>query len=331
MSKEIIVLAECRGGKLLKVTLELLSHAQRMAKGAGMKVSAVLVGNGISQTAEILARYGAQEIYVFEHPELENYNLEVYSGVLYNFIKEKMPHLFLLSSLVHSKELSSVLAARLKAGSATDCIDISLKESGELEVLRPIFAGKVRAFYKIGTSPAIVTVRPNVLPLDAEDASRAANIRKMDYVPPQDRKTKILEIVKSAGKTIELTEARVIVSGGRGLKSGENFKIIEELAGTLGAAVGASRMAVDAGWKDHQYQVGQTGKVVSPELYIACGISGAIQHLVGMSSSKCIVAINKDSEANIFKVADYGIVGDLFEIVPLLTEELKKVLTVEVK
>lgn len=331
MNKEIIVLAEHRGGLLLKSGLEFLSHARRITSGTDMKISAVLIGSSVSGFAETLARYGADHIYLYEAPALEVFNLEVHFNILYDLIKQKQPFAFLSSSSIHGRELSSSLAAKLKAPIAADCIDLNINQSGQMEVTRPIYAGKIRAFYKINKSPAIITIRPNILPQEPEDASRNPNIEKMNYSLPQELKTKVLETVKSEGKCIDLIEAKIIVSGGRGLKEKENFKIIEELAGVLGAAVGASRMAVDAGWKEHQHQVGQTGKVVSPELYIACGISGSIQHLVGMSSSKCIVAINKDPEAGIFKVADYGIVGDLFKVVPALTSELKKALTVEVK
>lgn len=327
----IWILAEHKEDNLSKITLELLSEAKRLSAKNNNKISAVLIGNDVSKFCPILSAYGAEHIYLIEDPQLKNFNSEIYTYLLTDLTAKRKPEIFLLPATTHGKELASILSTKLETGLAAECIKFNLNSQGLLEQIRPIYAGKVIATYLTPQAkPQVATVRSNVLPLEPEDTSRTAEIIKIEFKPPENLRTKILEIVKSVKGALEITEAKIIIAGGRGLKSAENFKLLEEMAKVLGAAVGATRMTVDAGWRDHQFQVGQTGKVVSPELYIACGISGAIQHLVGMNSSKCIVAINKDPEANIFKVADYGIVGDLFDIIPLLTEELKKTLGAKV-
>jgi electron transfer flavoprotein alpha subunit len=226
------------------------------------------------------------------------------------------------------KDLASRVAARLGLGLASECTSFSWEGEGELTAIRPVYAGKALATVKWeGKRPWVATLRPNVVPLLEPDLSRSAEVEEASPDWDEDvRKTRILEVVKDSGSTLDLSEAEIIVAGGRGMKGPENFTLLEDLARALGGAVGASRAAVDAGWRGHQSQVGQTGKVVSPKLYVACGISGSIQHLAGMSSSKYIVAINKDPEAPIFKVADYGIVDDLFAVVPLLTQEFRRLL-----
>jgi len=260
---------------------------------------------------------------VAEDDALENYTTDGYANVIADMIKENEPYAFLCGYTIFGRDLAAQVAQKVETGLMSDCVDMAL-EDGQLVFKRPIYAGK--AFVKATcpeSRPIMATIRPNSFM--SEENKRDAEIAK---ISPNvgDLRQQIKDIVRQVSERPELTEADIIVSGGRGMKGPENYKILEELADVLGAAIGASRAAVDAGWVPHSMQVGQTGKTVSPVLYIACGISGAIQHLAGMGSSKCIVAINKDPEANIFKVADYGIVGDLFEVVPILKEELQKVI-----
>ncbi|KJS14633.1 MAG: electron transfer flavoprotein subunit alpha [Peptococcaceae bacterium BRH_c4b] len=325
MAKGIWVFAEQRDEEIKKVTYELLSAGRKAADALGEELCAVLMGRGVGSLAGKLGEYGADKVYVADVDALENYTTDAYTNVLADLAKEHQPTAILLACSVAGRDLAAQVAQRLGTGLMTDCTDIAM-EDGQLVFTRPIYAGK--AFVKAAcpqARPVMATIRPNVLAADAPQAGRAAETVTVSAGAGDIRQV-IKEIIKQISTRPELTEADIIVSGGRGMKGPENFAILEELADVLGAAVGASRAAVDAGWLSHSFQVGQTGKTVSPVLYIACGISGAIQHLAGMSSSKCIVAINKDPEANIFKVADYGIVGDLFEIVPLLKEEMKKLL-----
>jgi len=324
----IWVIAEYKHNTLSKSTLELLSEAGRIAAKTQAKVSAVILGDNVKNLAETLSRYGAENIYVFENEALHYYQTNIYAEILSGLIKKHSPDVILIPATTHGKELAGILSPKVNSASLTDCISLSVRQDGKIEAVRPMYAGKVMATCVINSTPQIITVRPNILPLEEKQVS--SSIINIEFSIPQNLNRKVLRLEAPEKETLEVTEAKIVVSGGRGLKEKENFKILEELAGTLNAAVGASRMAVDAGWMEHQFQVGQTGKVVSPDLYIACGISGAIQHLVGMTTSKCIVAINKDPDANIFKVADYGIVGDVFQLVPALTAELKKSLTANV-
>jgi electron transfer flavoprotein alpha subunit len=255
---------------------------------------------------------------------LESYSAEGYTAALVQVAAQKEPRIILASATAAGRDFMPRAAARLRVGLAQDCTEAAV-ESGKLLCLRPIFAGKAFSRVRLMAEPAMATLRPNVFAAMEADKSRSA--QPEDFHPELAAgqvRARVSRIEASEGQKVELTEANIIVSGGRGLKGPENFPMIQALADALGGAMGASRAAVDAGWIDHQHQVGQTGKTVSPTLYIACGISGAIQHLAGMSSSKYIVAINKDPDAPIFKLADYGIVGDLFTIVPALTEEVKK-------
>lgn len=323
MAKGIWVFAEHLDGKIKKVTCEILTASRKIADELGQELCAVLAGKDIAGLAPSLGDYGADKIFLLEDNALENYTTDGYTSVIVDLIKEKEPYAFLLGYTVFGRDLAAQVAQRLETGLMSDCIDMAL-EDGQLVFTRPIYAGK--AFVKARcpeARPVMATIRPNAF--TARENKKDAEIIK---ITPKvgDIRQQIKDIVRQVSGRPELTEADIIVSGGRGMKGPENFKVLEELADVLGAAVGASRAAVDAGWVPHSMQVGQTGKTVSPVLYIACGISGAIQHLAGMGSSKCIVAINKDPEANIFKVADYGIVGDLFEVVPLLTEEFKKIM-----
>jgi len=319
------VIAEHKEGKIKKVSLELLSKGQELAKKTGWELGAVLLGSGVEGLAATLGHYGAQKVYLAQSDKLAQYTADAYAKVACDIIEEHKPDIVLTGATIQGKDYAPKLAAKLKTGLATDCTALDMGEEGKLMITRPIYAGKAFTKLVITGVPQMATVRPNVMPLAAPDTSKSAQIVNVDVkLGDADLRTKVLEIVAAAAGKIELTEADIIVSGGRGMKGPENFKILEDLAGVLGAAVGASRAAVDAGWRSHADQVGQTGKTVAPTLYIACGISGAIQHLAGMSSSKFIVAVNKDPEAPIFKIADYGLVADLFQVVPLLAEEFKK-------
>jgi electron transfer flavoprotein alpha subunit len=323
MAKGIWVFAEQRDGQIKKVTFELLSEGRKIADQLGEELGAVLLGKGVADLAASLGEYGADKVYVAESDALENYTTDGYTNVVADLVKQYEPGVLLMGCTVTGRDLAAQVAQRLETGLMTDCTGMEIAD-GQLVFTRPIYAGK--AIVKAAcpeARPVMATIRPNTFA--AQASAKEAEI--INVTPNTgDIRQVIKDIVRQVSERPELTEADIIVSGGRGMKGPENFKLLEELADVLGAAVGASRAAVDAGWIPHSFQVGQTGKTVSPVLYIACGISGAIQHLAGMSSAKCIVAINKDEEANIFKVADYGIVGDLFEVVPVLKEELKKIL-----
>jgi electron transfer flavoprotein alpha subunit len=327
MAKGIWVFAELRDGKIKNVTFELLSAGRKIATETGEELAAVLFGKNVAELTDVLGEYGADKIYLADDGKLAQYTTDAYSKVLADLIGENEPSVLIMGCTVQGRDLAARVAQKASTGLMSDCTGIELV-NGALSFVRPIYAGK--AFVRAAcheARPVMATFRPNVLTADCPQAGRRAEvINAAVNLGEADLRQVIKDVVMQISTRPELTEASVIVSGGRGMKGPENFTLLEGLADTLGAAVGASRAAVDAGWVGHSFQVGQTGKTVSPTLYIACGISGAIQHLAGMSSSKCIVAVNKDPEANIFKVADYGIVGDIFEVVPILTEECKKLL-----
>jgi electron transfer flavoprotein alpha subunit len=325
MAKGIWVIAEQKEGKLKKVTLEMLSKAKDMA--GGEEVVVLLLGSKIEGLAADLGSYGANKVWVFDAEILKDYTTDAYTKVIADAVKEGAPSILLGPATATGKDLLPRVAARLNTGLASDCVDIKV-EGGKLVATRPMYAGKcvVEAVVPEAT-PQMASIRPNVLAVGNADPSKKAEVvKKPVNVSSADLKAILKEIVKGASERVDLTEASIIVSGGRAMKDKDNFKILWDLADVLGAGttVGASRAAVDSGYAEHSMQVGQTGKVVNPNLYIACGISGAIQHLAGMRTSKVIVAINKDPEAPIFQKADYGIVGDLFKVIPLLTEEVKK-------
>jgi electron transfer flavoprotein alpha subunit len=328
MAKGIWVFAEVKDGNIRKITFELLSQGRKMAAKTGDELTAVLLGSGVQKLTDRLAEY-ADKVFWVDDPALAQYTTDAYATVLTNLLKENQPSIFLCGSTVTGKDLSPRIAARLQTGLATDCTGISIGEDGVMIARRPVYAGKafIEVTYPAGR-PQMASVRPNVLEMTQPEAGKKASVVKVEAkIDPASLRTAVLEVVKSAAAKVDLTEAEIIVSGGRGMKGAENFKILEELADTIRATVGASRAAVDSGWRDHGDQVGQTGKVVTPNLYIACGISGAIQHLAGMGSSKIIVAINKDPDAPIFQKADYGIVEDLFKVIPVLTQEFKKLMS----
>lgn len=323
----ILVFIEIRDGKAKKTSLEALSEGKRRADDLNTEAHAVLIGHGVEGLASELFSYGASKVYVLENSLFAHYSASSYSQALHSLVEEEKPEIILFSATSMGKDLAPRLAAKLGVSLASDCTGTSI-QVGKLEVTRPIFAGKALATVAFKSSPQIASLRPNVFPL-LEDGAKDGKVVKKEVVIPEDQvKGRVEETLREEGAELDVTEADIVISGGRGMKGKENFDLLKELTSIVPhSAVGASRSAVDAEWIDHQHQVGQTGKTVSPDLYMAFGISGAIQHLAGMSSSKFIVAVNKDPEASIFKVADFGIVGDLFQVIPLLKEELKKALS----
>ncbi len=315
----ILVFCELKDGKLRKPSAEALSEGRRLADASGKSLGALFVGASAAGAAEA-ARYGADAILTAEAPALASYSSDAFAAAIADAVKAKGATVLLGAATATGKDALPRAAARLGAGYAGDVTGLGMVD-GKLQAVRPVYAGKAVATTTFSTPVQVATTRPNVFP--AAEKAGAGAVEALP-APAADFKAVVKEILAKGSGRPDLTEADVIVAGGRGMKSGENFKILEELADALGGVVGASRAAVDAGWGlSHGIQVGQTGKVVSPTLYIACGISGAIQHIAGMSSSKVIVAINKDPEAPIFKLASYGIVGDLFEVVPELTKAAK--------
>ncbi len=322
MAKGVFVIAEQRDGALRKVSFELASAARKLADQSGDEVSAILLGSGIESLAAELGKFGVDKVFVGDNAALEPYVTEAHAQVVAKILKDNDAAIALFGASVQGKDLSARVAAKLAGGLATDCTDVKI-DGGKLVAVRPMYAGKCFGEVVFNTTPAMASLRPNVFA--AVENAKAAAVTKVD-VAVDGIKSKVLEVQKDTSGKVDLTEANVIVSGGRGMKGPDEYKILEDLADVLKGTVGASRAAVDAGWRPQKDQVGQTGKVVSPNLYVACGISGAIQHLAGMSSSKCIVAINKDAEAPIFTKADFGVVDDLFKVVPELTTACKKLM-----
>ena len=314
----VLAIAEQRDQTFRKVTYEVLSEGRRIADSLGTDLIAVVLGAGMDAAAGELGQYGADKVLVVDNSALAEQMTEPYTNVIAEIVGNQSAEVIIIGASSQGKDLAARLAARLNAGLAMDCVAVRV-EGGALAATRPMYAGKVLADVSLTANPRIVAIRPNAMSI-AENPKDGA-VEKLT-IDPGPKRLRFVE-KKLETEKVELTEADIIVSGGRGM-GGSDYTIVEELAEVLGAAVGASRSAVDEGWRPHSDQVGQTGKTVSPNLYVACGISGAIQHLAGMSSSKVIVAINKDPEAPIFTKADYGVVGNLFEVVPLITEEIKK-------
>jgi len=312
------VVVDQRDGKIKKVTFELLSEAKRI----GGEVAAVLFGKGVEGLAPELAKYGADKVYVAEDDVFATYNTGAYVAQLAAMIAEYKPNAVLFGHTMNGREFASRLAQKLNLGLATDAVKVELSE-GKGVFTRAIYAGKIMAKVEVAGSPVLATVRAGVCEV-AENAGAGEVVKPAIAATAADVYQNQKEFLPTVSARPELNEAAVVVSGGRGCKGPEGIKLIEQLADLIGAAVGGSRAAVDAGWLGHEYQVGQTGKVVNPNLYIACGISGAIQHLAGMSSSKYVATINTDPEAPIFAITDFGVVGDLFKVVPALIAELKK-------
>ena len=321
MSKNVWVVVERRDGSLRNVSFEVLVAAQQMTNGG--EITAVVFGQGASDEPQQLAQYGADNVHIVTNEELNTYSTDAFSQALTEVANTIKPDVILIGHTAMGRDLAPRVAARLNLGLISDCTGVEVNGE-EIVFIRPVYAGKLFQKKKVTEGTIFATIRPNNIAKGEPNAQRTANVTETQATI-KDIRTVIKDVVKKTTGKIDLTEAKIIVSGGRGVKSADGFKPLYELAEVLGAAVGASRAACDAGYCDYAMQVGQTGKVVTPDLYIACGISGAVQHLAGMSNSKIIVAINKDPEAPIFQVADYGIVGDLFEVVPLLIEEFKKV------
>lgn len=320
MTKKLSVILEHRNGKLKKASYEAVKLAADLAAQSGAETEAVAIGADINDL-ESIGGYGISNVTHYRNAELDNYSPSAYSKIAAEHCKASGSDLVVLCNTSLGKDLAPRLAVKLDSGIIMDAIEFTA-EDGNIAFTRPVYAGKALVSVKPETDKNVITIRPNVFNAgEPGDANAEVNIVEVSEV---DLSVKVVEIKKSEGK-LDVAEAEIVVSGGRGLKGPENFHLIEELSEVLGAAQGASRAVVDAGWRPHSEQVGQTGKTVSPNLYIAVGISGAIQHLAGMRSSKYIVAINKDKEAPIFQVADYGISGDAFEVLPPLIEELKKI------
>jgi electron transfer flavoprotein alpha subunit len=318
----VLVFTEFANGTLKKGALELLSAARK----SGMKIQALALGSGSKALAAQLGKEGVDEVFVADNAALDKYNPELFSELVSAFLAAQKPAAVLASSTMLARDLFPRVAAHMNVGVASDCTELELGADGSVKARRPMYAGKVTAEAAFENSATkIVLMRPNQLTVVASTAAKTPSVTDV-ALPAKDLRTIIKDVVKGTSNKLDLTEANIIVSGGRGMKEAANFKLLEELADVLGATVGASRAVVDAGWVPHTMQVGQTGKTVAPTLYIAAGISGAIQHLAGMSGSKVIVAINKDANAPIFQKATYGIVGDVFEVLPKLTEEFKKLL-----
>jgi electron transfer flavoprotein alpha subunit len=325
MAKGIWIFIEQKDSVIRPVSLELLTEGRKIADQAGEPLVAIIPGSGVADLADKVAAYGADKVIIIDDEKLKEYTTGAFTSVVNAAAAKEEPSAILIGNTAVGKDLAPRLAQRLGVGAATDVIDVAYDAEKLLTFRRPIYGAKAYTQSATDARPVIATVRPNTFAAGEPDDSRKAEVvTEAAAIDAADLKAIVKEIIIAASSRPELIEANIIVSGGRGLKTPEDFGILEELADTIGAAVGASRAAVDAGLRDVEFQVGQTGKTVSPTLYIAAGISGAIQHLAGMGTSKVIVAINKDPEANIFTLADYGIVGDLFEVVPLLTEELKK-------
>jgi len=320
MARKVLVLGEVRDGALRNVSFEAVAAGKTVAEGG--EVVAVLAGESVSALANEMVAAGADRVLTIENDKLKQYTPDGYSQAILAAVEQEQPEGLIFGHTALGKDLAPKIAAKLSSGLISDATDVEAA-GGNIVFTRPIYSGK--AFEKKIVTDGLVfaTIRPNnIAPLEKDD-SRSGEVTSLS-VDVKDLRSVIKEVVRKATEGVDLSEAKVIIAGGRGVKSEEGFEPLKELANVLGGAVGASRGACDADYCDYSLQIGQTGKVVTPDLYIACGISGAIQHLAGMSNSKVIVAINKDPEANIFKVADYGIVGDLFEVVPMLTEEFKK-------
>lgn len=321
------VYAEQRDGQLLRVALELVGEGRKLADGLGKKLSAVLMGSNIQSLAGELIAHGADQVYVLDHPELAVYNTEPYALALEQLVQRELPEIVLVGATHNGRDLAPRVSAKLKTGLTADCTQLAIdQEKGLLLQTRPAFGGNIMATIICPNHrPQMATVRPGVMAKLASDYRRKGEI--VEFIPDFTGiavRAVVREVVKEARQQVNLPEAKIVVSGGRGLANAEGFRLIEELAQVLGGEVGASRACVDCNWISHDHQVGQTGTTVAPDLYVACGISGAIQHLAGMSSSKVIVAINKDPNAPIFQVADYGIVGDVYQVIPKLIEALKE-------
>lgn len=320
--KKILVYLEAQKNTLKRSSLEAISAARNLSKEMNIPFAAAII-NGNDENLQIAKEYGLNDVFNMQSDLLEKYSCSGYAAALSNIAKEKGFGIVLIPANIAGLEIAPRIAIRLQAGYIADCIALEI-QNGEIIAKKPIYAGKAQVSAKIDTENKVFTLRPNVFTASKEEASVLNIIPYAANLTEKELGAIVTSTMKNEGK-LDVAEADIIVTGGRGMKGPENFHLVEELSATLGAAVGASRAVVDAGWRPHSEQVGQTGKTVSPTLYVACGISGAIQHLAGMSSAKYIVAINKDKDAPIFKVTDYGIVGDAIAVLPKLNENIKKI------
>ena len=324
--KGIAVYVDHVDGKVHPVTLELLGKARELSKVTGHPVYALFMGNGIEAAAHELLHYNVDKVFVYDVPELARFQIEPYTAVFENFIQTVKPSSILVGATTVGRQLAPRVAARMKTGLTADCTILEMDENTDLSQIRPAFGGNIMAHIKTPNHrPQMATVRPGVMQKAPKEAGKKAVVTEFNPGFTKNNKyVDILEVVKAVSNTVDIMDAKILVSGGRGVGSPENFKILDDLAEAIGGTVSCSRAVVDAGWKPKDLQVGQTGKTVRPNVYFAIGISGAIQHLAGMEESDIIVAINKDESAPIFDVADYGVVGDLNKIVPMLTEKIKE-------
>ncbi len=321
------VFAERREGQLQKVSLELLGEGRKIADKLGVKLTALLLGNNIENLAEILAKHGADEVLVADDKRLEHYTTEAYTKVICDLASERKPGILFIGATFIGRDLGPRVAARLETGLTADCTSLDVEVAdGALLATRPAFGGNLMATIACPDHrPQMATVRPGVFDRVETDGSNC-KVEKVEVnLKDSDIRTKVLETIKSVKDIVDISEAKTIVAGGRGMGSKENFALVEELAKALGGAVAGSRAAVEKGWIDNAYQVGQTGKTVKPSIYIACGISGAIQHVAGMQDSDMIIAINKDESAPIMQIADYAIVGDVKKVLPELINQFKEI------
>ncbi|MGH2532355.1 MAG: electron transfer flavoprotein subunit alpha/FixB family protein [Thermomicrobiales bacterium] len=321
----VLVIAESTGGEIRPVAYELVTAGRKVADGLGSALNALVVGAGVGGSVSAYGRSGVDRLLVADDERLVHFTTEAYTTVAAKVIGDLQPAVVLIAGTTAGRDYAPRLAARLRAGIAADCVDLAV-DDGAIVAVRPVLGGRVQTAVKFSAgAPAIVTVRPGSFERPpAGDSVTEAEPEAVEVdLSADDLRVTVREVVQEEAAAAKLDDATIIVSGGRGLKEPDNFKLVEELAEALGAAVGASRAVVDAGWRPHHEQVGQTGRTVAPRLYVAVGISGAVQHLVGMQGADTIVAINRDPDAPIFKIASFGIVGDLFDVVPALIAELK--------
>ncbi len=325
--KGVWVFAEQRDGKIMPVVIELLGEGKKLAAEVGCELCAVLCGEGIEGLADELFAYGADKVYVADDPELSTYRTDAYTKVIYEAIEEYKPEIVLLGATHIGRDLGPCLAVKANTGLTADCTRLEIDpEDKKIKQTRPAFGGNLMATIVCPNHrPQMSTVRPGVMEKAAYEEGRKGEVIHLNVEFKEgDIRTKVVEIVKSMKDAVSLTDAEIIVSGGMGLGKPEGFELLKQLADKLGGVIASSRAAVDAGWIDHAYQVGQTGTTVKPKIYFACGISGAIQHAAGMQNSEQIIAINTNENAPIFEIADYGIVGDLYKVIPAIMEELDK-------
>ena len=326
--KDVWVFIEHKRGRITNVSFELLGEGRKLADSLGCKLSGMLMGDGVEECAQEAIKYGADTVYLTESPVLKEYRTDSYAAGAVNLIRKYKPDIVIFGATTQGRDFAGTVATTIYTGLTADCTGLDIDpETKLLRQTRPAFGGNIMATILCQNHrPQMATVRPKVFAMPEKDDSRTGEIIREPLPIDEDKvRTKILDFVQGA-ETVNLVDAEIIVSGGRGVGGSENFAVIRELANVLGGALGASRAAVDAGWIPYEHQVGQTGRTVRPKIYIACGISGAIQHQAGMKTSEIIVAINKDPEAPIFKIATYGIMADIFQAVPMLTQEFKKLL-----